>query len=49
MLGPFFLPTYMALGGWWNDDNPLEQGANAHARYMMKTIDTYNKANSIAP
>ena len=49
MLGPFFLPVYLALGGWWNNANPLEQGANAHARDIMKQLGTYYIENPDAP
>ena len=29
--GPFYLPAYFALGGWWTNSNPFEQGANKGA------------------
>lgn len=38
-LGPFYLPAYFALGGWWTNSNPLEQDANKGA------LEKANKAN----
>jgi hypothetical protein len=45
MLGPLYIPTYFALGGWWDDSNPMEQDANAYARYMRYKLDIYDIYN----
>lgn len=41
--GPFYLPAYFALGGWWTNSNPFEQDANSSAREKMQDLGIYEQ------